>query len=253
MHLLGGNAQIVRTSEDIEQLERMLAEAKRPVIMAGDAVSQTHALAELVALAEALGAPVYAELIANTASFPSSHPLFRGAMARSQTAMRKIFDQHDVLFSVGADLFALSLPADVAPIGPDLRMIHLDTDPWELGKNYPAEVAILGNPKGTLPELTDATRTAMSGGAQKAAQDRLKSASEATKSELEKLRARARSLANETPIQPLALINAIGEILPKDAVARASLYAALSTTRVGTQKSFPRRTEFAAEWAARGR
>ena len=46
----------------------------------------------------------------------------------------------------------------------------------------------------------------------------------------------------------------LAEGLPeKDAVARASLYAALSTTRVGTQKSFPSRTEFAAEWAARGR
>jgi ribokinase len=39
----------------------------------------------------------------------------------------------------------------------------------------------------------------------------------------------------------------------KDAVARASLYAALSTTRVGTQKSFPQRAEFEAEWARRGR
>ena len=58
-------------------------------------------------------------------------------MGRSQTAMRKIFDQHDLLFSVGADLFALSLPSDVAPVSSDLRLIHLDIDPWELGKNYP--------------------------------------------------------------------------------------------------------------------
>ena len=42
----------------------------------------------------------------------------------------------------------------------------------------------------------------------------------------------------------------LAEGLPeRDAVARASLYAALSTTRVGTQKSFPRRAEFEAEWA----
>jgi benzoylformate decarboxylase len=197
---------------------KILAEAKRPVIMAGDAVSQSRALAELVALAELIGAPVYAELIANTASFPSSHPLFRGAMARSQVAMRKIFDQHDVLFSVGADLFALSLPSDVAPVSSDLRMIHLDTDPWELGKNYPAEVAILGDPKGTLPELTDAIRAAMPGSAQSVAKERLRTASEATKAELEKLRSKARSLAGETPVQPLALINAISEILPQDAV-----------------------------------
>ncbi len=202
----------------IEAAAKILAQAKRPVIMAGDAVSQSRAHAELVALAELIGAPVYAELIANSASFPSSHPLFRGAMARSQAAMRKIFDQHDVLFSVGADLFALSLPSDVSPIPPDLRMIHLDIDPWELGKNYPAEVAILGDPKGTLPELTAAIRETMSSGALGAARDRLKTASDATLAELEKLRARARALAGETPVQPLALINAIGEILPKDAV-----------------------------------
>src|SRR6185312_3004639 len=124
---------------------------------------------------------------------PSSHPLFRGAMGRSQTAMRKIFDQHDVLFSVGADLFALSLPSDVAPVSSDLRMVHLDTDPWELGKNFPAEVAIPGDPKATLPDLTEAIRTNMSSGAQSAAKNRLKSASEANKAELEKLKARAMS------------------------------------------------------------
>src|SRR6185437_15344083 len=44
----------------------------------------------------------------------------------------------------------------------------------------------------------------------------------------------------------------LAEGLPeKDAIARASLFAALSTTRVGTQKSFPGRAEFEAEWAAR--
>jgi benzoylformate decarboxylase len=202
----------------IEAAAKLLAAAKRPVIMAGDAVAQSRALAEIVALAELMGAPVYAELIPNTASFPSSHPLFRGAMGRSQTAMRKIFDQHDLLLSVGADLFALSLPSDVAPISSDLKIVHLDIDPWELGKNFPAEVAILGCPKATLPELTEATRAAMPPAAQSAAKDRLKSASEANKAELEKLRARAKSLAGETPIQPLALIHAIADILPKDTV-----------------------------------
>ncbi len=39
----------------------------------------------------------------------------------------------------------------------------------------------------------------------------------------------------------------------KDALARANLYAALSTARVGTQKSFPTRAEFEAEWAQRGK
>ena len=58
----------------------------------------------------------------------------------------------------------------------------------------------------------------MPSAAQSAAKDRLKSASEANKSELEKLRARAKAMAGETPIQPLALIDAIADILPKDTV-----------------------------------
>jgi ribokinase len=46
----------------------------------------------------------------------------------------------------------------------------------------------------------------------------------------------------------------LAEGLPeKDAIARASLYAALSTTRVGTQKSFPARAEFETEWARRAK
>ena len=36
----------------------------------------------------------------------------------------------------------------------DYPVVHLDTDPWELGKNYPEKVSILGDPKATLPELT---------------------------------------------------------------------------------------------------
>jgi ribokinase len=58
--------------------------------------------------------------------------------------------------------------------------------------------------------------------------------------------------AGDAFIGSLAVFLAEG-VPEKDAVARASLYAALSTTRVGTQKSFPRRAEFETEWARRGR
>ena len=58
--------------------------------------------------------------------------------------------------------------------------------------------------------------------------------------------------AGDAFIGSLAVFLAEG-IPETDAVARASLYAALSTTRVGTQKSFPRRAELEAEWALRHR
>jgi benzoylformate decarboxylase len=196
----------------------ILAQAKHPVIYAGDAVAQSHAHAELVELAELLGAPVYAEFVPNRASFPSSHALFRGATARSQAAVRQALDAHDVLFSVGADLFTWSLPSKVEPMPPGMRLIHLDTDPWEIGKNFPAEAAILGDPKATLPELTAAIRERMTSAGRGAARDRLKTASDVTIAEREALKAKARSLAAQVPVQPLALLEAIGEMLPRDAV-----------------------------------
>src|SRR5215470_3232641 len=104
----------------VKQAATILAEAKHPVIIAGDAVAQSRAHAELVELAELLGAPVYAEFVPNTASFPSSHPLFRGATARTQAAVRQALDPHDVLFSVGGDLFTWSLPSKIAPMPPGM-------------------------------------------------------------------------------------------------------------------------------------
>src|SRR5262247_704910 len=190
----------------VEAAAALLADAKRPLIMAGDAVAQSRAHAELIELAELLGAPVYTEFVPSTASFPASHPLFRGSMIRLAPDVRKVHDQYDVLFSVGGDLFTLSLPSDVDPMPPAIKLIHLDVDPWELGKNYPPEVAILGDPKATLPDITAAAR------------ERFAAATSAIAAERDALTAKARALAQASPVQPLALLHAIGEMLPKDAV-----------------------------------
>jgi benzoylformate decarboxylase len=202
----------------VEAAAAILAAAKRPLIIAGDAVARSKAHAELVALAELIGAPVYSELVPSTASFPASHPLFRGAMTRMQGPIRKVLEQYNVLFSAGGDLFTLSLPSDIEPMPSDLTLIHLDTDPWELGKNYPPQVAILGDPKTTLPDITEAVRKAMSSGARGAARERLDAAKAATLAEREALKAKARNIAGQTPVQPLSLLHAIGETLPRDAV-----------------------------------
>jgi benzoylformate decarboxylase len=202
----------------IEAAAALLANAKRPLIMAGDAVAQSRAHAELIELAKLLGAPVYTEFVPSTASFPATHPLFRGSMIRLAPDVRKVLDQYDVLFSVGGDLFTLSLPSDIDPMPPAIKLIHLDVDPWELGKNYPPAVAILGDPKATLPDITAAVRERLTSGARGAARERFAAATKAIAAERDALAAKARALAQATPVQPLALLHAIGETLPKDAV-----------------------------------
>ena len=202
----------------VAEAARLLAGAERPLIIAGDIVAQRGAHAEIVRLAEMLGAPVYLEGVANTASFPTSHPLFKGPINRLAPLIRQVLDQHDVLFSVGGDLFTLSLPSDVEPVPPSLRIVHLDTDPWELGKNYPANVAMLGDPKSTLPDIVAALQANMTAAQVKRAGERRTVTQAAIADERQKLRAQAKGLADKLPLQPLALLEAIGEALPKNAV-----------------------------------
>ena len=202
----------------VEAAAKILANAESPLIMAGDAVAQSRAHAELVELAELLGAPVYTEFVPNTASFPSSHPLFRGSMVRLAPEVRKILDQHDVLFSVGGDLFTLSLPSPIDPMPRDITLIHLDVDAWELGKNYAPAVAILADPKGALPDITAAVRERMTSGARARSRERLAATSKAIAAEREALKAKARALAGASPVQPLALLHGIAETLPEDAI-----------------------------------
>lgn len=202
----------------IAQAAAIIAKAKRPVIIAGDAVPQGNALQELVAFAEALGAPVYDEGMASRAMFPSSHPLYRGALVRLPAAIRGMLTQHDLLVSVGGDLFTLSLPGEVESMPEDLPVIHLDTDPWELAKNYPEKVSILGEPKVTLPELIEAVRKARSGSEAEAAITRLEHVRKEGVSSLAKLHAMADALSERNPIHPLPLMQTIGRLLPDDAV-----------------------------------
>src|SRR5205085_6501639 len=205
-------------SNAVDDAAALLAEAERPLLIAGDAVAQSRAHAELVELAELIGAPVFAEGIANTASFPASHPLFKGAMVRLAPWVRKALEEHDVLFSVGGDLFTLSLPSAVEPVPPDLEIIHLDVDPWELGKNHPAKIAILGDPKATLPEITAAVRERMTSGARMRARERLDAAAKAIAAARAELKDKARDASERSPVEATALLHAIGEMLPRDAV-----------------------------------
>jgi benzoylformate decarboxylase len=204
--------------QSIAQAASLLVDAKNPVLIAGDAVSQSDALNEVVALAELIGAPVYLEGAQNTATFPSGHPQFMGTLGRLAPALRSVLSKHDVLFSIGGDLFTLSLPDAVDPMPENLVVVHLDDDPWEIGKNYPTDVAILGNPKATLPELIeDIARIATP--AQKARARERRSETERAVSQLRaKLRDSQPQSANASPILPRHLMQVIADALSQEVI-----------------------------------
>src|SRR5262245_44035453 len=209
--------RIVGDRQAVDRAAALLAKAERPLIVAGDAVTHSDAIAELVELAELVGCPVIAESVPSTCSFPFTHPLYAGALPRLGPLIRAVLMRHDVVFSIGGDLFTLSLPDDVDPMPPGVTVVHLDVNPWELGKSYPAAVAIQGDPKATLPELSEALRrhTTRSGHPDAARRrDAARAAHERMRADLAE---RARKDGGQVPMSPLALVHAIAETVPANA------------------------------------
>src|SRR5262249_12363876 len=132
--------------------------------------------------------------------------------------IRNLLMGHDVLFSVGGDLFTLSLPSDVEPMPEGLTVVHMDTDPWQLGKNYPAKVAILGDPQATLPDLAEALRNRLVASVVKERAAKVAELAAAHAAATEKMRAKARAEVQTSPISPLALVGAIADAVPDDAI-----------------------------------
>jgi benzoylformate decarboxylase len=196
----------------------LIAGSERPMIFAGDAVCRPGGHAALVRFAELLGAPVYLEAMADRAAFPTGHPLFAGTVPRLGPAVQGVTDRHDLIVSIGGDLFTESLATGIDPIPPGKAIIHLDDDPVQIAKNYPVAAAILGDPIATLPELTEAVAARYSPEQRMRAEGRRVETAVANSARRKALFARAAELADAVPIAPLALLGAVGEIVPANAI-----------------------------------
>jgi benzoylformate decarboxylase len=210
--------RVCPASDVLERAADLLAAAHRPILLAGDAIAQGDAIAEVVALAELLGARVCTEWMANRCSFPMRHPHYRGAIPRTAPGLRKLLEQHDVLCSIGGDMFTLSLPSDVEPVPHGLKTIHIDVDPWEIGKNYPVSLAITGDIKVTISALNEVLLGRLAGRNHPDASTRCALLRAERAAFVDAKRDLAAARMGVQPIAPIALMRAIGEALPSNAV-----------------------------------
>ncbi len=132
---------------ELDQAARLLVDAKYPVILAGGGVSQAGALAETVALAEWLTAPVVNSYLHND-TFPADHPLAMGPIGYcgSKAAMRTIA-KADVVLALGSRLgpFGTLPQYDMEYWPQDARLIQVDVDPDVLGLSKRVDVASLAD------------------------------------------------------------------------------------------------------------
>ena len=143
-----------RPSDDsLHRLADRLLAADRPVMIAGRELAHHGCFEEAGELASLLGAAVYQEPVPYNARFPSGHPACMGDLTRNQQRVRETLQRHDLLLCLGADLLRMSPFSEVDPLPDDLAVVHISERDWELGKNYPTEIAIRANVRETLRAL----------------------------------------------------------------------------------------------------
>ena len=138
--------------EEVKKAAELLISARRPLIWAGGGVISAGAAEELTALAEKLGAPV-AMTAEGKGGIPETHPLSLGGAYYGFGAVRWATPLADVILAVGTRLTWQMRPG-TAP-KPTQRLIHLDADPDVIGKNFPAEVALVADAKEGLRALLE--------------------------------------------------------------------------------------------------
>ena len=141
------------TRANLQAAARLINEAERPLIITGHGVLASGASAQLRELAEATGVPVITTLL-GLSSFPSGHPLNLGMLGMHGMYWANIaVDQADLILGVGMR-FDDRVTGRASTFAPHARIIHIDIEPTQIGRNVPVEVALPGDAKAVLGALT---------------------------------------------------------------------------------------------------
>jgi acetolactate synthase-1/2/3 large subunit len=146
-------ARLFGDPEYITKAAQLLLSAKRPVIVAGGGVIAADASSELIQIAEFIGAAVTTSFMGK-GSIPEDHPLFAWACGDLGSIPGNACTREaDVILAIGcrfSDRITSSYRPGVTFDIPNTKLIQVDIDGFEIGKNYPVEVGIVGDAKAIL-------------------------------------------------------------------------------------------------------
>ncbi len=154
MYLPGYNPPAAAEEDLVNQAAAAVMACERPVIYAGGGVVSAGAHRELKRLAELMAAPVTTTLM-GLGGFPEDHPLSLGmlGMHGSRYANYAVCEC-DLLLAVGVR-FDDRVTGKIESFAPDAKIIHIDIDPAELGKNVRVDIPVVGDVKTVLNQLLE--------------------------------------------------------------------------------------------------
>ncbi|MBW3620783.1 MAG: biosynthetic-type acetolactate synthase large subunit [Actinobacteria bacterium] len=211
MELPGYRPTVRGHGKMVREAVELIGRSQRPVIYAGGGLVRAGAAEELFELATLLEVPVVTTLMARGV-FPDTHELFVGMPGmHGHYAAVKAFQETDLLITLGAR-FDDRVTGDLGSFAPHARVIHVDIDPAEIGKNRVVDVPIVGDAKVVTGQLVRAASDKL---------DLVKPDTTAWRAHLTELKAE-HPLRVEQPetgvIKPQTAIRAIHEVFGDEAV-----------------------------------
>jgi benzoylformate decarboxylase len=147
--------RIAADPEALADAACLLAQAKRPLIVAGSGIAKAGAIEELIKFAELLAAPVVMEPRYSFLSFPTVHPQSFQIPERAPSFNLPIWGVPDVIVAIGCRLIREYRYLDNPVMKPETRCIHIEEDPWEIGKVFPVDYGIIADAKSALRSLLE--------------------------------------------------------------------------------------------------
>ena len=143
----------------VKRAAQLIAEAKRPVILAGHGVIISRGYDELRELAEKAQIPVITTLLGRS-SFPDDHMLFVGMPGMHGVAYASLaIDEADLVIGLGMR-FDDRITGKISAFAPNAKVIHVDIDPAEIDKNVHADVPIVGDLARVLRQMNQIVQPA---------------------------------------------------------------------------------------------
>jgi acetolactate synthase-1/2/3 large subunit len=210
-----------------EQIVKMLLAAKKPVIYAGGGVMLADANAELAQLVDRLGIPV-AHSLMGKGVLPDDHPFVLGMTGFWGTEYINDSTRNaDVILAVGTrfcEADSSSFDPEYTFSIPPTRLIHIDIDPAEIGRNYPVEIGAVADLKQALIALNRVAKRLEPDGRRN---EPLRKEIAAYHAEFKASRAEAEA-SSQFPMRPERILADVRAVLPRDAII---------TTDVGWNKN----------------
>lgn len=203
--------------EDADRIAMMLVEAQRPLIYLGGGLRTSRARTDLIALAEHLDIPMAHSLMAKGA-VPDRHPLLMGMTGFWGLEMTNAYTRDaDVVLALGtrfAETDASSWDNRYTWGIPPGKLIQVDLDPAELGRNYPVEIGVVADAAHAVGAINAAVRRAAP---EPVKRPGLRDQIVTSRNELFE-RSRERGSDTQFPLRPERILRDLREVLPSDAI-----------------------------------